>query len=97
MSQKSRSPWLFYLWGHSYEFEANDNWNVIEKFAEYVGNREDIWYATNIDIYNYVQAWKRLEFSSDGRRVYNPSATEVWFEKDGRMYSVKPGRGNDHV
>lgn len=82
--------WLFYLWGHSYEFEANDNWNVIEEFAEKVGNRSDIWYATNIEIYDYVQAWKRLEFSADGRRVYNPSVTEVWFEKDGRMYSVKP-------
>lgn len=86
-----RHSWLFYLWGHSYEFEANDNWNVMEEFAESIGNRDDIWYATNIQIYDYVQAWQRLEFSADGRRVYNPSVTEVWFRKDGRIYSVKPG------
>lgn len=85
-----RHSWLFYLWGHSYEFEANDNWNVIEEFAESVGNRSDIWYATNLQIYDYVQAWQRLEFSADGRRVYNPSVTEVWFQKGGRVYSVKP-------
>ena len=26
---------MFYLWGHSYEFDNNDNWDVIDKFAEY--------------------------------------------------------------
>ncbi len=36
--------WLFYLWGHSYEFEADENWNVIEEFAAYTGNRDEIWY-----------------------------------------------------
>lgn len=25
----------------------NDDWNVIEDFAEYLGNRDDVWYATN--------------------------------------------------
>ena len=25
---------LFYLWGHTYEFYENDNWNVIEEFCE---------------------------------------------------------------
>lgn len=86
-----RHAWLFYLWGHSYEFEAKDNWNVIEEFAEKVGSRSDIWYATNLQIYDYVQAWQRLEFSADGRQVYNPCVTEVWFQKNGRIYSVKPG------
>ena len=27
-------PWLFYLWGHSYEFERDNNWNVIKTFAK---------------------------------------------------------------
>ena len=35
-------PKLFYLWGHSYEFNDNNNWEIIEEFAKYVGNREDI-------------------------------------------------------
>ena len=29
-------PWMFYLWGHSYEFEGNNNWEVIEEFAEFM-------------------------------------------------------------
>lgn len=89
--EPDRDAWLFYLWGHSYEFEANDNWNVIEEFAARTGNREDIWYAANIQIYDYIQAWHRLEFSADGSMVQNPSAQEIWFVKDGKACSVKAG------
>lgn len=88
------APWLFYLWGHSYEFEADDNWDVMEKFADLAGNREDVWYATNIQVYDYVQAYGRLEFSADGRQVYNPAAVELYFEKDDghkAMYHILPG------
>ena len=90
-SQSNRGPSLFYLWGHSYEFEANDNWNVIEEFAAYMGGREDIWYATNIEIYDYIDAYNRLIFSMDFTRVYNPTATELFFETKWGLYSVKPG------
>ena len=47
----SKKPLLFYLWGHSYSFNDNDNWDVIERFCEYMGGRDDVWYATNIEIY----------------------------------------------
>jgi hypothetical protein len=87
----TRAPYLFYLWGHSYEFEANDNWNVIEDFAGYTGHRDDIWYATNIEIYDYVDAYHRLVFSIDGKRVKNPSNSKVWFEYSGKIIEVEAG------
>ena len=87
----NRGPALFYLWGHSYEFEADDNWHVIEEFADYIGGREDIWYATNIEIYDYIDAYNRLIFSMDFTKVYNPTATELYFETKKGAYSVKPG------
>lgn len=87
----NRESRLFYLWGHSYEFEDCDNWNVIEAFASYVGGREDIWYATNIEIYDYMQAYGRLEFSADGKLVCNPTATDLWLDKDGTVCCVKAG------
>ena len=74
----SRAPKLFYLWGHSFEFNNDGNWNVIEEFGEYVGNREDVWYATNIEIYKYVKAYESLQFSANGEKVYNPSAVDVY-------------------
>ncbi len=92
--QNQRFPKLFYLWGHTYEFDDNNNWDRIEKFCEKVGNRDDIWYATNIEIYDYVEAYRALKFSSDGKRVYNPSALPVWFTTsfvDRKTVKVEPG------
>lgn len=85
-------PQLFYLWGHSYEFEDNDNWHIIEEFAAYIGGRENIWYATNIQVHDYVEAYRRLQTSADGKRVYNPTACAVFFEANGTHYSVQPGQ-----
>lgn len=70
--------WMFYLWGHSYEFDNNDNWNVIENFAEYMGGRDDIWYATNIEVYDYVKAYQSLQTSVDNRIIHNPTNIDVW-------------------
>lgn len=90
--KKAMSPQLFYLWGHSYEFEMDDNWNVIEEFAEFIGNREDIWYATNIEIYEYIEDYKRLIYSADGATVKNPTNRTLWLAlAEGKLYSVAPG------
>lgn len=86
------TPKLFYLWGHSYEFNDDDNWDIIEKFAKYIGNREDIWYATNGEVYAYVQAFDRLQFSSDGRLVHNPSAIDVYMCYFKKNYVVPAGK-----
>ena len=83
---------LFYLWGHSYEFDDNDNWNVIEEFAEYIGNREDIWYATNCEIYEYLQAADRLQFSADGSFVKNPSCMDIYIDYVGKRCIVPSGK-----
>lgn len=85
------NPYMFYLWGHSYEFEQNNNWNVIEEFATYIGNRKEIWYATNIEIHDYIEAFRALQFSCDMVRVKNPSALSIWFKRDGVIFEIKPG------
>ena len=71
-------PRLFYLWGHSAEFKRDDNWDVIERFAEKIAGKDDIWYATNGEIYDYVRAFDRLIFSVDLTYVENPSAIDVY-------------------
>lgn len=77
---------LMYVWGHSYEFDNDDNWEVIEEFCKYMGGREDIWYATNIEIIDYMEAAKRLQFTADNARVYNPSALSVWLHVADKAY-----------
>lgn len=86
-----RRPKLFYLWGHTFEFDHDDNWHVIEHFAQYLSGRDEIWHATNIEIYDYVQAYRQLIFSADGTRVYNPTVTELFFEADRREFRIGPG------
>lgn len=83
---------LMYVWGHSYEFDNNDNWEVIEEFCKYMGGRDDIWYATNIEIIDYMDAAKRLQFSGDNEMAYNPSAVSVWLQTDdAKCVEVKGG------
>lgn len=90
---KHREPWLFYVWGHSYEFDDDNNWEVIENLCMRANeNREEIWFATNIEIYEYVQAYDRLVFSLDGERAYNPSAVSVWLELRGMTYKIGAGQ-----
>lgn len=94
VTTESRYPaqnWMFYVWGHSYEFDDNDNWDVIERFAEYTGGKEDIWYATNMEIYEYVHAYNSLIVSANGKRVKNPTDIDVWFTQDKMTYCVKAG------
>lgn len=83
---------LMYVWGHSYEFDMKNNWEVIEKFCEFVGGRDDIWYATNIEIVDYLEAAKRLQFSADNTAVYNPNAISVWIAvNDKRKVEIPAG------
>ena len=85
-----RTPWLFYVWGHSYEFDMYCNWNIIENFASFMAGHSDIWYATNGEIHDYVEAYHRLNWTLEGNIVYNSSAIPVWFEADHKSYVVHP-------
>lgn len=86
-----RIPRLLYIWGHSYEFDNNNNWEHIEAICEKLANNDELWYATNIEIYDYVQAYKNLIYSADGHRVYNPTLHTIWIDVDSKLYAVRPG------
>lgn len=90
--ERQEAPRIFYLWGHSYEFNNDNNWEIIEDFAKRVGNRADIWYATNIEVYEYVKAYDSLIYSVNGTRVKNPTATDVWICYYGKEVFVPAGK-----
>lgn len=91
LTEEPESMSLFYLWGHSYEFDLDDNWDLIEKFCSLVSGRNDIWYATNIEILDYINAFKSLKVSAESDMVYNPSAISVWVSVNNIQYEIKPG------
>ena len=86
-----RMPRLLYIWGHSYEFDDNQNWAHMEAICRKLSFKDEIWYATNIEIYDYVQAYKSLRYSANGRMVYNPTLYTIWIDVDGEVYTIKSG------
>lgn len=82
---------LMYVWGHSYEFGNSGDWSVIEAFVEKMAGKEDIWYATNIEICYYIEATRAQVFSADGLTMYNPTAVNVWVSTKEGILTVKPG------
>ena len=47
----AKSPQVFYIWGHSYEFDIYpERWKLFEEFCKMISNRSDIFYGTNIEV-----------------------------------------------
>lgn len=84
---------LFYIWGHSFEFATDDDWSYMESVLKEISGNPKIWYATNIEIYNYMMAQRALQISYDETVFYNPSAISVWVEKDKeRVFEIPAGK-----
>lgn len=40
-------PAVFYIWGHAYEFDIHDDWDLFEAFCKRISGKPDIFYGTN--------------------------------------------------
>lgn len=85
------TPRLLYIWGHSHEIVTEEDWAYIEALCAKLANNDRIWYATNMEIYEYLTAQRSLITAADESFVYNPTLLDVWFSKDGEPYCVKSG------
>ena len=47
---KPDTPKVFYIWGHSYEFDALNDWDMFEDFLRLISGKEDIFYGTNSEV-----------------------------------------------
>lgn len=82
---------LMYIWGHSFEFERNDRWEHISHICDKLHGRQDVWYATNIEIYDYVTAMRALVLSVDGDILYNPSAVPLYLMLGDNKFCLPAG------
>lgn len=89
---KTQYLYLMYVWGHSFEFRTEEDWARMEDFCRLAGGREDTWYATNIEIVDYLSDAERLQFTAAADRVYNPNARSVWLQVDGRILEIPGGQ-----
>ena len=74
---------LFYVWGHSFEFDRDGTWGMMEDFCDRVHGKPDVWYTTNMDYVNYMNAARSLVFGADGSRVCSLSSIPVYAEVEG--------------
>lgn len=72
---------LFYVWGHTYEFENNKNWNLLKMLLEILKDDKDIAYLTNIDAFKYICEAKKIEFNDD--YIINNSSVDIYIKIDG--------------
>ena len=63
----------------------------MEEICRKLGNKDDTWYATNGEIYEYVEAYNSLISSADNSIIYNPTLKQIWFTVDDVPYTIKPG------
>ena len=47
---KTEEKKIFYIWGHSYEFDVDDNWEYMESILKKLAFHDDIFYGTNSQV-----------------------------------------------
>lgn len=89
---KANSLALFYVWGHSWEYEGPCNkWAEVEKIFKMISKNPDIYYTTQIDLVDYINAFKNLRFSVDKSMVTNLSSMEVCIKINSKVFTVEAG------
>lgn len=95
----NNTPWIslpvYYIWGHSYELDTHNNWDRFEDFCAKASGNPEVWYATNIEIVDYVNALRSLKFSWDRHLAYNPTVTDVWVTVEGETVKIGAGETVD--
>jgi len=57
-----------------------------------MSGHDGVWYATNMEIYEYVQAYRNLVFGANDDFVCNPGAVDVYIDHYGKQYVIPAGK-----
>jgi hypothetical protein len=88
--ENQRASGVFFIWGHSYEFKKD--WTEPDRLFRSLAGKPDVWYCTNIELFDYEEARKRIVIAANRRTAYNPSAIPVTLVVDGKPVEVPPGK-----
>ena len=87
-----RSSGVFYIWGHAYEFHDKNDWAGLERIFKPLSGHADVWYCTNIELFDYEAARQRMQIAANRATAFNPSALTVTLNVAGRLVDVLPGQ-----
>jgi hypothetical protein len=80
------------IWGHSWEMGTDQKkWDETEKFFNLLANNQAIYYTSQIDLVDYINAFRNLKFSVDKNNVTNPSAINVCIKINTKVFNVLAG------
>ena len=82
---------LFYIWGHAYEFDRQKTWGMMENFCQKISRKKNIYYATNIEICDYLKSIKKMAFNHGKRSGKNNSALPLYLVVNGEKVKLLPG------
>ena len=82
----------FFCFGlHSYDYENNDCWNVLEDFCRDYGNRPDRFYYASVgDLFDYEDAVKSVIVTENSLK--NPSNVDLYIKLNGEK-TILPANG----
>lgn len=85
-------PLLFFVWGHAYEFNDKNNWELIENFLEKVKScKEELYFGTCGEICDYVNGFNLLETSLDRTVIYNPTVYDYYLQVNMKNVLIRSG------
>lgn len=80
------------IWGHSWEMGLDQNkWDETEKFFKLVANNPTIHYTKQIDLVDYINAFRNLKFSVEKNRVTNTSSFDIYIKINEKKFNVLAG------
>ena len=83
---------MFYVWGHGYEFDVNQNWEHFDAICAKLSAIKDAWVCTNAEWINYLDAIKLVRVSNN--IVTNASMQTIYFKYQEKIYEL---RGGEHI
>jgi peptidoglycan/xylan/chitin deacetylase (PgdA/CDA1 family) len=88
----ARYSGVFFIWGHSFEFHQRNDWEGLERIFRPLSGKPDVWYCTNIELFDYEEARRRLIIAANRKTVYNPNAVPVDINVDGKLITIPGGK-----
>ncbi len=89
----SRYSGVIYIWGHTYEFDREGaTWADLDRIFKPMSGKPDIWYCTNIELFDYEAARNRVVISANLKTAFNPSSIPVSVSVDGKLMDLPPGK-----
>lgn len=92
---------LLFIFGHSWELDAgepNNSWDYMESLGRTLGGRRDIWYATAIEVADYLRAIHSVQSSLAEDSLHNPSGIDLWLRAGTSVARLPAGESvNDYV